>query len=145
MLTEAGRRLEHRGQSADLRIGELEHLPLKDGETEVAIINMVLHHLREPLQGLLEAHRILDQGGTLILADFAKHEQESLRSRYGDHWLGFTEQEFESWLGQAGFDMFEKQCFSVRRALRVFVYTCRKTENRPHGYRRKNHQKGAEA
>jgi ubiquinone/menaquinone biosynthesis C-methylase UbiE/DNA-binding transcriptional ArsR family regulator len=122
MLAEAGRRLARKAAHVDLRIGELEHLPLRDGETEVAIINLVLHHLRNPRQGLLEARRILRSGGTLILADFHKHEQELMRSRYGDHWLGFAAGQVESWLEDAGFRIEACHHYPVRKELRVFLY-----------------------
>ena len=128
MLAETAKRLGRIDLEVDLRIGELEHLPLRDGETVVAIINLVLHHLRNPRQGLLEARRILQTGGTLILADFLKHEQEMMRSRYGDHWLGFTTEEVQSWLGEAGLRIDEHHQYSVRKGLRVFLYCCSKQE-----------------
>jgi ubiquinone/menaquinone biosynthesis C-methylase UbiE/DNA-binding transcriptional ArsR family regulator len=132
MLAEAAKRLGRKAAEVDLRIGELEHLPLRDGETEVAIINLVLHHLRNPRQGLLEARRVLRTGGTLILADFSKHEQEMMRSRYGDHWLGFPEKTVESWLENAGFRIDEHGQFPVRRGLRVFLYRGSKQEQSQH-------------
>jgi ArsR family transcriptional regulator len=126
MLAEAAKRLGPKAKQVDLRVGELEHLPLRDGETEVAIINLVLHHLRNPRQGLLEARRILRSGGTLILADFNKHDQEMMRSRYGDHWLGFPEEEIESWLEEAGFRIGGPHHYPVLKELEVFVYTASK-------------------
>lgn len=128
MLAEAARRLKGRAQPADLRIGELEHLPLRDGETEVAIINLVLHHLRNPREGLQEARRVLSEGGTLIVADFCRHDQEMMRSRYGDRWLGFDDSEMERWLEQAGIRVDEHRRFPVRRGLEVFLYSGGKRE-----------------
>jgi len=122
MLAETAKRLGRKAAAVDLRIGELEHLPLRDGETEVAIINLVLHHLRNPRQGLMEARRILRAGGTLILADFHKHEQEMMRSRYGDRWLGFPAEDIESWLADAGIRIDEHSKYPVRKGLRVFLY-----------------------
>ena len=128
MLAEAAKRLGRKAELADLRIGELEHLPLGDGEAEVAIINLVLHHLRNPRQGLLEARRTLPKGGTLILADFHKHEQEMMRSRYGDHWLGFSAEEVQTWLEDAGFRVGGLHHYPVLKDLEVFVYTASKDE-----------------
>lgn len=120
MLVEAAKRLN--GEEVDLRIGELEHLPLREGETEAAIINLVLHHLRNPLEGLQEAGRILKPTGTLIVADFCKHEQESLRSQFGDHWLGFPAGQIENWLEQAGISIEDHVLFPVPNDLKVFLY-----------------------
>jgi ArsR family transcriptional regulator len=122
MLAEARRRFAKKGREFDLRIGELEHLPLRDQEADSAVINLVLHHLRDPKEGLLEARRILLKAGTLIVVDFCKHEEEIMRSRYGDHWLGFSTQEIELWLEEAGFTIEEQQLFPVRMGLTVFLY-----------------------
>ena len=122
MLLEAGRRLEKKGREFDLRIGEIEHLPLRDQEVDSAVINLVLHHLRNPGEGLLEARRVLRKGGTLIVVDFCKHEEEIMRSRYGDHWLGFSTREIELWLEEAGFTIEEQQLFPVRMGLTVVLY-----------------------
>ena len=122
MLAEARRRLEKKGREFDLRIGEIEHLPLRDQEVDSAVINLVLHHLRNPGEGLLEARRVLRKGGTLIVVDFCKHEEEIMRSRYGDHWLGFSTREIELWLEEAGFTIEEQQLFPVRMGLTVVLY-----------------------
>lgn len=86
-----------------LRIGELSHLPLADQEADFACLNLVLHHLPDPGASLHEARRILKPGGTFFLAEFLKHDDENMRKRYGDHWLGFSESELRAWLGGAGF------------------------------------------
>lgn len=122
MLAEARRRLEIEGRKFDLRIGELEHLPLRDQEVDSAVINLVLHHLRNPREGLLEARRILRKEGTLIVVDFCKHDEEIMRSRYGDQWLGFSTREIELWLEEAGFTIEEQQLFPVRMGLTVVLY-----------------------
>ena len=48
-------------------------LPLKDGEADIVVTSLVLHHL--PLatkrEMLAEAHRVLRSGGRLIVADWA--------------------------------------------------------------------------
>lgn len=86
-----------------LRIGELEHLPLRDGETDCALLSMSLHHLPSPADGLAEAARALAPGGTILVADFDRHENEDLRRRHGDRRLGFTGAEMRSMLEQTDF------------------------------------------
>ena len=70
----------------------------------------------------------LKVGGTLILADFHKHEQEIMRSRYGDHWLGFEPGEIESMLSDAGFRIEEQHQYAVRKGLKVLLYRSRSKE-----------------
>ena len=86
-----------------LRIGELSHLPLRDGEADFACINLVLHHLSDPAAGLNEIRRILKPGGRVFVADFLRHTDETMRSRYGDRWLGFGAEELAESLTAAGF------------------------------------------
>ena len=64
---------------------------------------MVLHHAAEPLAVLAEISRVLAGGGTLLLADLARHEREWAREKLADQWLGFGEEELTGWLTTAGF------------------------------------------
>ena len=86
-----------------LRIGELSHLPLRDHEANFACINLVLHHLSDPAEGLREIRRIMPPGGRLFVADFLRHADETMRNRYGDRWLGFDETQLTADLATAGF------------------------------------------
>jgi len=109
MLELARRRFAASGEDGggearlSLRIGELEHLPLRDGEAAFACINLVLHHLSEPLPALKEIRRILQPGGLLLVTDFDKHGNERMRKDYGDRWLGFDEGLLRDMCVKAGF------------------------------------------
>ncbi len=85
-----------------LRIGELDHLPLRDGEADFANISMVLHHLSDPGPALAEIRRVLCPGGLVMVTDFDRHTQERMRSDYGDRWLGFDRDALERLLKEAG-------------------------------------------
>ncbi|MBN1697013.1 MAG: metalloregulator ArsR/SmtB family transcription factor [Spirochaetales bacterium] len=102
MLDEARRRFGADRGRADFRLGELSHLPLRDGEAECAVIAMVLHHLQAPEVAVGEAARVLEPGGTLVVMDFDKHENEMLRERFSDRWLGFGMEGLCSFLSGAG-------------------------------------------
>jgi ArsR family transcriptional regulator len=125
MLEEARKRFQKK-TSISLRIGELEHLPLRDGETGLAVLNIVLHHLRSPYAALLEANRVLAKNGQLVVADFMKHDREILRTRYGDRWLGFEEKEMENWLSAAGFEITYREEHDLLKGIRVSVILARK-------------------
>jgi len=94
-------------KNVDLRLGTLEHLPLPDGEADVMVANMVLHHVAHPPDALREARRGLRNDGRLLVADFAAHSEESYRERLGDLWLGFELEEISRWLDEAEFDLAE--------------------------------------
>ncbi len=115
-----------RGCDISLRIGELEHLPLRDGESEFGIMSMVLHHIVHPEAAICEAARILRPGGGFLLVDFAQHTNESMRSEYGDRWLGFAEADIETWLEHAGFEREGMDSFSVNKGLVVHIFQAKK-------------------
>jgi ubiquinone/menaquinone biosynthesis C-methylase UbiE len=108
----------------ELRLGEIEHLPLRDREVDWSVISMVLHHLPEPRTGLIETGRVCRRG--LILVELARHRDESLRSRFGDHWLGFDRRQLETWLIEAGFTVSESRAYALKKNLTALLYTARK-------------------
>lgn len=85
-----------------LRIGELDHLPLRDEEANFACINLVLHHLSEPQIALNEITRILAPNGCLLICDFKQHKEEAMRKTYGDRWLGFSDATIHDLIHKAG-------------------------------------------
>lgn len=101
MLREAGRRIPR----ADFRLGRLEHLPLRDGEANTVVLAMALHHMPDPRLGLREARRVLADGGTLVLAELHRHEEETMRTKFGDFWLGFEPARLQELLESAGFSV----------------------------------------
>ncbi|MEW6078677.1 MAG: metalloregulator ArsR/SmtB family transcription factor [Thermodesulfobacteriota bacterium] len=106
----------------NLRLGELEYLPMRDREADAAVMNMVLHHVSEPVKVLAEANRILKEGGLFIVADFDKHAKEAVREKIGGAWYGFSRREMEGWLAGAGFSPDGLERFSVNYGLTVNVF-----------------------
>jgi ArsR family transcriptional regulator len=104
MLEEARHRLDGAGIGGiELRLGEMSHLPLPDASVGCVVANMVLHHAADPTAVLAEIRRVLTPGGTLLLADLARHEREAAREQLADQWLGFEKNELTEWLKRAGF------------------------------------------
>jgi ArsR family transcriptional regulator len=121
MLEKARLLFSENGEDINLRIGELEHLPLRDEEADCAVINMVLHHLPDPPRAFGEVHRVLKKGKTFIIIDLLRHEQEIMRKRFGDRWLGFSKEEIEAWLVENGFDLQDIKTFDLKRGLKGFI------------------------
>ncbi len=126
MLEQARARFEGTNGAADLRLGELEHLPMKDGEADLAVISLALHHLSKPEDAVREAFRILKPKGTLVVAEFGRHDDETLRKQYGDRWLGLSKEDVSDWLGQSGFTLGGITSHSLRRSLVLHIYTAEK-------------------
>jgi len=113
-------------EQAEFRLGELSHLPLRDEETDCAVINMVLHYLDEPARGIEEASRILKKKGRLILGDLYLHNNEAMRSRFGHRWLGFSGETVAGWMKQSGFKIETVKKFRADNGLEPFIYVCSK-------------------
>ena len=83
--------------------GELEHLPIRDGAVELALLSQALHHAHDPARALVEAHRILVPGGRVLVLDLRTHDELWVRDRLGDRWTGFSDDQLAALLKQAGF------------------------------------------
>ena len=127
MLEEARKHFAPERDGIDIRIGELEHLPLCNEEADMAVTNMVLHHLPEPKRAFGEAHRILKPGGHLLIIDFLPHQDEGMREKYGDLWLGFSQEAMEKWLKESGFSTQEIDTFDLKKGLKGFLHLSIKT------------------
>jgi ArsR family transcriptional regulator len=62
----------------------------------------VLHHAPRPRLALLEFANLARPGGRILVIDYARHEDEALRERQADVWMGFSEQELGDFAKQAG-------------------------------------------
>lgn len=109
-----------------LRIGEMTHLPLRDWEADCTVMSLVLHHLARPLDALKEVGRVLKIGGKLLVAEFDRHENELMRSEYGDRRLGIPRTKMLEWFDQARFNVNNVTEFSVNMGLVVVLYEVEK-------------------
>lgn len=114
------------GAGVSLRIGELDHLPLRDGEADFACINLVLHHLSHPAAAIREMARVLRPGGLVLVTDFDRHQEETMRNTYGDRWLGFTREELMSALTAAGLIPVDCRRHEVKMGLALHLMLARK-------------------
>ena len=98
-----GDRLKSVPRHIELRHGPLEKLPVANGELDVALLMLVLHHLPEPKRALAESARALKSGGRLLILDMLPHEREDYRQTMGHVWLGISEKQMTQWLHEAGY------------------------------------------
>jgi ArsR family transcriptional regulator len=102
MLKAARRRLA-RFDTAEVRQGELERLPIDDAALDAAVSCLVLHHVGEPGAVLREAARTLRPHGRLLIVDMLRHDRQEYREQMGHVWLGFEPAQMSEWLAAAGF------------------------------------------
>jgi ArsR family transcriptional regulator len=125
MLEQARLRLSGTN-NAELRLGELEHLPMKNKEIDTAIMNMVLHHISQPELSIAEVYRVLKPDGIFILSDFEKHDQEKIKEIMGGSWLGFEKEKIKTWLTDTGFHLKTIESYPVNHGLTINVFTAKK-------------------
>jgi len=107
MLAIARDRLEGAGaRHCQVRLGDIYRLPFRTAAPETgfdaALFHQVLHYLDDPQAAVAEVARVLKPGGQLVIADFAPHELEFLRTELSHRRLGFSDREVESWFAAAG-------------------------------------------
>jgi len=113
-------------RSIELRLGEVEYLPMKDQEVDTVVMSMVLYHIFQPEKAIHEVFRVLRPGGMFLLADFKHHDQEDIKNIIGGTWLGFKKKQVEEWLIQSGFGIASMDAYAVERGLSIHLFTARK-------------------
>jgi ArsR family transcriptional regulator len=104
MLDAAQRRLAGR-DNVEFRIGELTQLPLDDGEVDLVLVFLVLHHLDEPVTAVRQIARVLREGGRALVVDMVSHDRESFRFQMGHTHLGFDESTVRGWADASGLEL----------------------------------------
>ncbi|QIG79083.1 ArsR/SmtB family transcription factor [Stakelama tenebrarum] len=103
MLRLARAKLSEQGLNrAELRQADFCALPLDDGGADTAVLHHVLHFAQLPGAAICEAARVLDEGGRLLIADFAPHDREELRTRDAHSRLGFSDDQILGWFAECG-------------------------------------------
>lgn len=81
---------------------DFEKIALPSGSFDAVFFSQSLHHAAQPERAVREAGRLLRKGGTLVILDLARHDQEWVRTEWADQWLGFDEEELRLWMHGAG-------------------------------------------
>jgi ArsR family transcriptional regulator len=103
MLAVARANLDRAGIGhAQVRLGDIYHLPFPRDSFDVISVHQVLHYLDDPERALGEAARVLRPGGRLLIVDFAPHELEFLRERHAHRRLGFPRDTIKQWIEAPG-------------------------------------------
>jgi ArsR family transcriptional regulator len=89
----------------ELKLGDFNHLPIKDGKVDSVILHQVLHYAQHPEAVLTEVSRVLGRNGVLLIADFASHDREELRRDHAHARLGFSGDSMERWFSAAQLDL----------------------------------------
>ena len=102
-MLEAARQRLGGAANVDLRQGELESLPIKNGELDAAMLSLVLHYSPSPARALSEVGRSLRPGGRVLVVDMLPHDRQEYQQQMGHVWLGFSDKQIGRFLTGAGF------------------------------------------
>jgi ubiquinone/menaquinone biosynthesis C-methylase UbiE len=92
-------------RNAQVRLGDVNQLPLPDRSADLVTIHQVVHFLDDPAKALLESARILRQGGRLLIVDFAPHDLDFLRQEHAHRRLGVSADHMSAWLQRTGLEL----------------------------------------
>jgi ArsR family transcriptional regulator len=129
MVQAARKRLKGLHQ-VDIRRGDMEALPIDDGQLDVAVVALVLHHVPEPARALAEVNRVLKSDGRILIADMLPHDRVEYQQQMGHVWLGFSEKAIKKFLDAAGFEGVVTTALPADEDAKgpaLFVTTARKT------------------
>lgn len=87
----------------DLRLGDLNDLPIPDQTVDAATCVLVLHHLEHPEKAIREMARIVKPGGLALIVDMLPHTHEDYLHTMGHAHLGFDPEQLGSEFKRAGF------------------------------------------
>ncbi|MEX6505428.1 ArsR/SmtB family transcription factor [Jiella sp. M17.18] len=105
MLGVARAKLDAAGiANAQVRLGDVYHLPVERHGFDLVVIHQVLHFLDDPAAAIREAAGALSVGGRLAIIDFAPHQLEFLRSEHAHQRLGFSDETLRAYVEAAGLE-----------------------------------------
>jgi ArsR family transcriptional regulator len=90
--------------NVELRRGELEGLPIADGELDLGVLALVLPYVAEPIAVFVDAARVVRKGGRLIVVDMQAHDRAEYRQTMGHLSQGFAAEQIIPWMEEAGFE-----------------------------------------
>lgn len=101
--------------------GEIHNLMHLQNQFDCIVANMVLHHVPSPADIFGKAAKLLKKGGSLLVSDLSRHDQDWVRESCGDLWLGFSAQELNQWAEEAGLTTGESQYLGLRNGFQIQV------------------------
>ncbi|HWA89816.1 MAG TPA: metalloregulator ArsR/SmtB family transcription factor [Rhizomicrobium sp.] len=108
-----------------VRLGDTYRLPFPDGGAltgfDAVLFHQVLHYLDDPGKAVAEAARVMRAGGKLLIADFAPHALEFLRTDFAHRRLGFSDREVQGWFAAAGLKSIASETIAAHRGQKLTV------------------------
>lgn len=88
---------------------------------DLAVMNMVLHHIPSPATMIREVSNALADGGALIITELCSHQQTWARDNCGDVWLGFAPDDLKEWAEAANLRLGQSVYFALRNGFQIQI------------------------
>lgn len=88
---------------------------------DLAVMNMVLHHIPSPATMIREVSNALATGGALIITELCSHQQTWARDNCGDVWLGFAPDDLKEWAEAANLRAGQSVYFALRNGFQIQI------------------------
>ena len=132
MLRIARAKLSDQAVPVDLVQGDFLALPIADAGVDSVVIHQALHFAHEPERVIAEAARVLRDGGHLLVADFAPHEDEDLRALAAHARLGFSDTQIGGWFAASGLTLERTQTLEGGAlAVKLWLGARRRDQDQP--------------
>lgn len=107
-LAQAQVRVQARGyrnvelMSTDVGGRDMAEVVARHGYADVVVASRFLHHAPRPGETVQALAGMLGVGGSLVILDYAAHQDERMREAQADLWLGFAPEELHGYARRAG-------------------------------------------
>tara|TARA_R110000824_G_scaffold264827_2_gene453654 strand:- start:600 stop:1619 length:1020 start_codon:yes stop_codon:yes gene_type:complete len=112
-------------QKTELKQGDFNQLPVANCAVDSVILHQVLHYAQHPEAVLVEVSRVLKSNGIVLIADFASHDREDLRTEHAHARLGFSDDSMKRWLTASKLDLVQTRTLDGGE-LTVKIWVARK-------------------
>lgn len=86
----------------DIGDADVQSLVKKHNGASVVFASRVLHHAAQPSHAMKALAGLLRDGGSVVVIDYAPHDDENMRADEADVWLGFAAEDLVKWATRAG-------------------------------------------
>ena len=97
---------------------------------DCVVVNMVLHHFAAPADALCQLARLLKPGGSLLITELCRHDQDWAKQACGDLWLGFDQDELALWANAAGLIPSESLYLGLKNGFQIQLRHFAKPDSR---------------
>lgn len=112
-------------QKTELKQGDFNQLPVANSAVDSVILHQVLHYAQHPEAVLAEVSRVLKSDGIVLIADFAAHDREDLRTEHAHARLGFSDDSMKRWLSASKLELLQTRTLDGGE-LTVKIWVARK-------------------